>query len=74
MKTLSYGKATLIGLLIFGFWVSGCTQQEGPAEKAGKAIDQTVEEVRDSMEDTTEEVVDTAQDLAEQAKDITTKD
>ncbi|ADJ29389.1 hypothetical protein [Nitrosococcus watsonii] len=44
-------KLVIIALLLAGSaWLSGC-EQEGPAERAGENIDQTMEDAGDRMED-----------------------
>ncbi|WP_197054402.1 hypothetical protein [Nitrosococcus oceani] len=44
-------KLVIIALLLSGSaWLSGC-EQEGPAERAGENIDQTMEDAGDRMED-----------------------
>ncbi|RKT44564.1 transport-associated protein [Thiocapsa rosea] len=48
-------KAMLMALLVLGFALGsvGC-EKEGPAEKAGQTIDQTVEKTGDKVEDVTD--------------------
>ncbi len=41
------------------FVLSGC-EQEGPAERAGEALDDAVGDIRDHAEETCEEVADAA--------------
>ena len=67
-------KAVLIGLLVWGLWLYGCGQQEGPVEKVGKEIDQTIEKVADTMEEAKDNLVDTAEDLADEVKEVTEKE
>ena len=54
---LHYGilSAILSGLLVMG--LSAC-EKEGPAEKAGKAIDETAADVADQAEETKEAIED----------------
>ena len=63
-----------IGLLLCGFWFNACSQQEGPAEKAGKKIDQAIDDVAGTMEETKENVVDAAKDAMEDMKEATQKE
>jgi hypothetical protein len=52
-------KGALIAALA-AFWIfslSGC-EKEGPAEKAGETIDQTVEKARENLEEAKEELAD----------------
>lgn len=44
----------LAGLALSG--LSGCEKSEGPAEKAGKAIDKAASDVSDSAKDTMETI------------------
>lgn len=45
----------LLALLVGAF---GCQNDEGPAEKAGKKIDQTMEEAGDKIEDMGDKIED----------------
>lgn len=54
----------ILSLLLFLFVGAGC-QNEGPAEKAGKKIDNVIEEVKDKAED----VGDKAEDVVDKAED-----
>lgn len=49
----------ILCLLAFMCAGYGC-ESEGPAEKAGKKIDQTIEEVADSVEDAGDKIEDAA--------------
>ena len=60
--------AVLFGLLSIG--VLSC-EKEGPAEKAGEKIDQTVEEAGDKMEEAGEAVKETAEEAKEEVKEKT---
>jgi ABC-type uncharacterized transport system auxiliary subunit len=61
----------------FGLMASlaGCGESEGPAEKAGKTLDQAVEKttesVKDAMESTGEAMDNAAEKTAEATKDAT---
>jgi len=46
--------------IVFTLVVTGC-DNEGPAEKAGEKIDETVEEVGDTVEDAGDEIQDATQ-------------
>ena len=61
----------LLGLVLCASWLIGCSQQEGPAEKAGKKLDETIESVAETMEDAKEDVVDAEY---EEVKDEDKKD
>lgn len=53
-----------IALIIMGAFLilTGCDNQDGPAEKAGEKIDQTVEQVGDSVGNAMEEAGDAVKD------------
>jgi len=56
MKTL--GAALAIGMLLAA--LPGCTKKEGPAEQAGKAVDNAVEKAGAQMEKAGEDIQDAA--------------
>jgi hypothetical protein len=61
---------TLLILVLFGclsIGVLSC-EKEGPAEKAGKQIDQTVEKAGDKMEEAGEAVKEKAEEAKEEVK------
>jgi len=57
------GAALVMGVLLAA--LSGCEKQEGPAERAGKEIDQTMEQLGEK----TDEAVEQAGEQLEQAGD-----
>ena len=52
------GVALLIGILFMT--LPGCEKQEGPAESAGKQVDQTVEKVGEKIEKAEDAIQDAA--------------
>ena len=46
LTTTLLGGVVIIGSLAFA---AGCEEREGPAEKAGKAIDRAVEDAKDAI-------------------------
>jgi hypothetical protein len=50
--------ATVVSALILG--LVGCAQQEGPAERAGKSVDQAMDKAGQKIEQAGKEVQDTA--------------
>ncbi len=50
--------ATALSTLILG--VAGCAQKEGPAEQAGKSVDQAMDKVGQKIEQTGKDVQDAA--------------
>ncbi|MGW8187404.1 MAG: hypothetical protein ACWGNK_09050 [Desulfobacterales bacterium] len=57
--------AVLFGCLSIG--VLAC-EKEGPAEKAGKKVDQTVEKAGDKMQEAGEAVKETAEEAKDEVK------
>jgi uncharacterized protein YjbJ (UPF0337 family) len=64
---------TLILALLIGLAAAttGCQKEEGPMEKAGKAIDDAAEDVQDAAEDAKDEVEDAAEDVKDEVEDAT---
>ena len=56
----SIGAAVVLGLLVAG--LSACEKKEGPAERAGKQIDKTVQSAGEKIERAGEKIQDAAQD------------
>ncbi len=56
MKTL--GVAVAISMLLAA--LTGCTEKEGPAEQAGKAVDNAVEKTGDQVEKAGDDIQDAA--------------
>lgn len=56
------GKSLNAGLLIAAFLValSGCQKQEGPAERAGKSVDNAVDKVGQQVEKAGDKIQDAA--------------
>jgi hypothetical protein len=52
------GTALILGALLGA--LSGCQKKEGPAEQAGKVVDQTVEKVGQQVEKAGESIQDAA--------------
>lgn len=50
------GIVLVMAVLVLVVGVSGCQKQEGPMEKAGKAVDEGVSNTKDTMETTAEKV------------------
>jgi len=61
---MKYGKnvavVLAVGVLVAAF--SGCQKQEGPAERAGKAMDKAVEDTGKQIEKAGEKIQDAAKD------------
>lgn len=53
----------LAGMLAIA--LSGCQKQEGPAEQAGKAVDETVQKAGQQIEKAGENIEDAAKDAQE---------
>lgn len=55
LKFVKSGVAVLVlGMLVIG--VAGCPKKEGPAERAGKAIDKAAEKVGEKLKDAAKEL------------------
>lgn len=54
--------------------LAGCQKQEGPAETAGKKIDQTVEKAGEKIEEAKEKVGETLEKAGAKLKDATKSD
>lgn len=61
-------KMSLMILILTALLISAC-EREGPAERAGKAIDDATEEVRDAAGDAADDLANAAEDACEDAKD-----
>jgi hypothetical protein len=62
MKKFVQGVITVWAMIVLTTGLSGCTK-EGPVEKAGKKIDQTVEKVGEHIEQAGEKVQDVAEGI-----------
>jgi hypothetical protein len=56
----SFGAVLAVTILIMG--LSACEKKEGPAERAGKEIDKTVEKAGQQLEKAGQKIQDAAQD------------
>jgi hypothetical protein len=67
---MTFGKTvvSLISASILVAGLSACQRQEGPAEKAGKAIDKTVEKAGQQVEKAGEKIQDVAKGATDKAK------
>lgn len=57
---------SVIALMVFGILaigLAGCQKKEGPAEKAGKAMDKAAEKVGEKVEKAGDKIKDAAKDL-----------
>ncbi len=62
----------LIALMMgLGLTVAGCADEEGPAEKAGEQIDQTMEEAGDEVEEATDEMGGKAEEAGDEVEEKT---
>jgi hypothetical protein len=57
-----------MAVLVFVVGVSGCQKQEGPMEKAGKKVDESVEATKDSMKKAGQKVSEGAKQTKEAVK------
>lgn len=64
--------ASLLAALMLAAGIAACSQDEGPAEKAGKKIDDAAEQAGDAAQkaaDSTGEAIENAGDAAEEQTD-----
>jgi predicted small secreted protein len=65
-------KLILIFSLVFlSFILTGCEEQQGPAERAGKSIDKTMEDIRDAMQDAADDAEASIEDIGDELEDAT---
>jgi len=59
---MKFGKnvSVALAMCVFLAAISGCQKQEGPAEKAGKEVDQAVEKAGEKIEKAGENIQDAA--------------
>lgn len=81
MKKQQAWMGVMLGILLMGIGLPGCSQQEGPVEKAGKEIDQatgktaaTIEQAADEAKTEAENILDQAKETAQEAIDTTKKE
>lgn len=55
----------LIFLLSSFFMVAGCAEQEGPAERAGEKIDESIQNSKDTLSDAVESAAETIEDAGD---------
>jgi len=56
-------------ILCSGMLLAGCPG-EGPAEEAGEAVDEVIEDTKDAAEDTAEDVKEVIDDAKAKAKEV----
>lgn len=61
MKKAGIRVVAAIVMVVLMLGISGCPRKEGPAERAGKQVDQTVEKGGEQLEKAGENVQDTAE-------------
>ncbi len=67
---MTFGKAvvSLFSASILVAGLSACQKQEGPAEKAGKSIDKSIEKAGQQVEKAGEKIQDVAKGTTDKAK------
>jgi hypothetical protein len=67
---MTFGKAafSFFSAIILVAGLSACQKQEGPAEKAGKSIDKTVEKAGQQIEKAGEKIQDAAKGTSDKPK------
>jgi gas vesicle protein len=74
-RTAGYLKQFIscLAITLFLVGVSGCKNEKGPMEKAGKEIDKSIEATKDTMKDAGETIQKGAEQTAQAAKDAAEK-
>ena len=62
MKTIRNGVSAALAMSILIVGLSACEKKEGPAERAGKEIDKTVEKAGQQLEKAGQSIQDAAKD------------
>lgn len=62
MKTIRNGVGAALAMSILVVGLSACEKKEGPAERAGKEIDKTVEKAGQQLEKAGQSIQDAAKD------------
>lgn len=65
-------KLILIFAVVFlSLILTGCEEQQGPAERAGESIDQSMEDTGDVMENAADDAEDSIEDMGDEIEDAT---
>lgn len=59
----------VFSLALLGLGISGCGEEPGTAEKAGKEIDQAMEKAGNAMSEAKEKVTEEAEEMAHSEED-----
>jgi len=62
MKSLGQWSSAILAMSILVFGLSACEKKEGPAERAGKEIDKTVQSAGQQVEKVGQQIQDAAKD------------
>lgn len=63
--------ASIALVMIFGLMIAGCSEEQGPAEKAGEQIDQAMEKAGDEIEEATDEMGGEAEEAGDTMEEET---
>ena len=74
MKTTQICMTLAFSFALLGLGMSGCGEEPGTAEKAGKEIDSVMEKASDAMSETKEEVMEGAEEMVEKVEDTTSSE
>ena len=67
------GIVSVIAVLVFVIGVSSCQKQEGPMEKAGKKVDESIEATKKALKETGEKIGKESEKTKEAVKDAVEK-
>jgi Flp pilus assembly protein TadD len=65
MKKFIKGITTALVAAVMVLGLSGCPEQEGPAERTGEQIDESVEEGQEQLEEGREQLEDAGEEAAQ---------
>jgi len=74
MKTTQICMSLAFSFALLGLGMSGCGEEPGTAEKAGKEIDSAMEKAGDAMSEAKEAVTEEAEEMVEKAEDMTSSE
>ncbi|GJL73618.1 MAG: hypothetical protein NMNS01_28170 [Nitrosomonas sp.] len=61
----------ILSLVLLSFIIAGCEEQQGPAERAGESIDQSMQDAGDAMDAASEDIKDNIEDMGDEVEDAT---
>lgn len=59
----------VLAIVLLSFLITGCAEQDGPAENAGEQIDETVDRGQGTLEEITEDAAEKAEEAGDAIKE-----